>query len=112
MPDVTIASAAARTVFSSTLQANLFQLFHPMGGVCARPLGALLTTFWVVSPAQAFCATNCAANRHAATEIALPNKPRTRRCARPQNFISSPPSPLTVLAPRASLNRSLLEQII
>src|SRR4051812_29866153 len=69
MPDVTIASAAARTVFSSTLQANLFQLFQPMGGVCARPLGALLTTFWVVSPAKAFCA----ANRHAAAiKIAFP----------------------------------------
>src|SRR5579864_2685108 len=38
MPDLTIASAIPRTSSSLTLQANLFQEFHPMGGVSARPL--------------------------------------------------------------------------
>src|SRR4051812_37964730 len=40
MPDETMASAVARTVASLTLQANLFQLFHPIGGVSAMPFGA------------------------------------------------------------------------
>src|SRR6202034_3868993 len=38
MPLDTIASAIWRTAASSTLPANLFQLFHPIGGVLARPL--------------------------------------------------------------------------
>src|SRR5258708_2753861 len=41
MPLLAIASAVSRTTFSlSPLQANLFQLFHPMGGVLARPLSS------------------------------------------------------------------------
>src|SRR5437016_11375139 len=36
MPDFTIASAMPLIMSSLTLQANLFQLFHPMGGVSAR----------------------------------------------------------------------------
>src|SRR5579863_1198146 len=35
MPDFTIASAVCRSNSSLTLQANLFQLFHPIGGVRA-----------------------------------------------------------------------------
>src|SRR5215472_5948936 len=38
MPLFAIASAIPRTVASSMRFANLFQLFHPMGGVRARPL--------------------------------------------------------------------------
>src|SRR5713101_6552802 len=38
MPDFTMASAMLRTNSSLTLQPNLFQVFHPMGGVRARPL--------------------------------------------------------------------------
>ena len=41
MPDATIASAASRTTFSFTSQWNLFQLFHPMGGVRASPSDAV-----------------------------------------------------------------------
>src|SRR6266568_6347358 len=37
IPDLTIASAIPRTSSSLTLQANLFQVFHPMGGVSAWP---------------------------------------------------------------------------
>ena len=40
MPFFTMASAIWRTTWSSTLRWNLFQLFQPMGGVCARPFGA------------------------------------------------------------------------
>src|ERR1700739_2540584 len=36
MPDCTIASAMPLMRSSLTLQANLFQEFHPMGGVSAR----------------------------------------------------------------------------
>src|SRR3989442_4368366 len=36
MPLDTMAWAISRTVWSSILSANLFQLFHPMGGVRAR----------------------------------------------------------------------------
>src|SRR5215831_2358239 len=36
MPDFTIASAACLISVSLTLQANLFQVFQPMGGVRAR----------------------------------------------------------------------------
>src|SRR5208282_2508678 len=36
MPDFTMASAICRIKSSLTLQANLFQLFHPMGGVGAK----------------------------------------------------------------------------
>src|SRR6476646_10018960 len=36
MPVDTMVSAISRTVLSSTFSANLFQLFHPMGGVDAR----------------------------------------------------------------------------
>src|ERR1700687_1510771 len=36
MPVDTMVSAISRTVLSSTFSANLFQLFHPMGGVGAR----------------------------------------------------------------------------
>src|SRR4051812_47411293 len=53
MPELTIASALSRTICSFTLQANLFQLFQPIGGVSARPLGALFTTSCVVSAATA-----------------------------------------------------------
>src|SRR5690348_17230952 len=49
MPELTIASAVLRTTCSLTLQANLFQLFQPIGGVSASPFGALLTTSCVVS---------------------------------------------------------------
>src|ERR1700722_4542804 len=39
MPSAAMVSAVSRTTFSlRTLQANLFQLFQPMGGVRARPL--------------------------------------------------------------------------
>src|ERR1700692_2158232 len=38
MPDFTIASAICRIKSSLTLHANLFQLFHPMGGVRASLL--------------------------------------------------------------------------
>ena len=37
MPEETIASAVSRMSFSSMSQAKVFQLFHPMGGVSARP---------------------------------------------------------------------------
>src|SRR6266542_5713689 len=37
IPDLTIASAMPRTNSSLTLQANLFQVFQPMGGVSAKP---------------------------------------------------------------------------
>jgi hypothetical protein len=40
MPFETIASAACLIRSSLTLQANLFQLFQPMGGVRARPLSS------------------------------------------------------------------------
>jgi hypothetical protein len=35
MPEVTIAAAVSRISSSSMSQPNLFQLFHPMGGVSA-----------------------------------------------------------------------------
>src|SRR5690349_6095293 len=38
IPDETIASAAPFTRSSLTLQPNLFQVFHPIGGVSAKPL--------------------------------------------------------------------------
>src|SRR5260221_12038021 len=43
MPDLTIASAIPRTSSALTLQPNLFQVFHPMGGVSARPLDTELS---------------------------------------------------------------------
>src|SRR6266576_2836747 len=46
MPDFTIASAIDLIMSSLTLQANLFQLFHPMGGVSAS-LEEMLS--WAVS---------------------------------------------------------------
>src|ERR1051325_10155790 len=42
MPLVTIASAMSLISFSLTLQANLFQLFQPIGGGLARPLSCAL----------------------------------------------------------------------
>src|SRR5579863_5772723 len=42
MPDLTMASAMPRTSSSLTLQPNLFQVFHPMGGVSAKPLETAL----------------------------------------------------------------------
>src|SRR5271157_4557301 len=42
MPLDTMASAVSRMSRSETLQANLFQLFQPMGGVLARPLSRAL----------------------------------------------------------------------
>ncbi len=62
MPEATIASAVSRTVCSLTSQANLFQLFQPIGGVRARPFGALFTTSCVVS------ASAGAANKLAASD--------------------------------------------
>src|SRR5215213_1978951 len=44
MPLVTIASAISLISFSLTLQANLFQLFQPIGGVLARPLSRARTS--------------------------------------------------------------------
>src|ERR1039457_6720589 len=41
MPEEAMASAISRTDLSSTLPANSFQLFQPMGGVLARPLGGM-----------------------------------------------------------------------
>src|SRR5205809_169258 len=52
MPEATIASAVSRTVCSFTLQANLFQLFQPIGGVRARPVGALFTPDIIFSPVE------------------------------------------------------------
>src|SRR5262249_831505 len=49
MPDFTIASAIPRIISSLTLQPNLFQLFHPMGGVSAR-----------LADGAAFCAKRAA----------------------------------------------------
>src|SRR5262252_4441678 len=43
MPDFTIASAACLMSVSLTLQANLFQVFQPMGGVRARLAEALVS---------------------------------------------------------------------
>src|ERR1043166_7425152 len=43
MPLVPIASAISLISFSLTLQANLFQLFQPIGGVLARPLSCACT---------------------------------------------------------------------
>src|SRR6185369_13691645 len=43
MPLDTIASAISLIRFSLTLQANLFQLFQPIGGVLARPLSCACT---------------------------------------------------------------------
>ena len=65
MPELTIASAVSRTICSFTLQANLFQLFQPIGGVSARPFGALLTTSCVVS-ANTGCGTKVLAQDRAA----------------------------------------------
>src|SRR3569832_889124 len=42
MPLEAIASAVARIVASDTLQANLFQLIQPNGGVCASPFALRL----------------------------------------------------------------------
>src|SRR6185437_13324758 len=42
MPLATIASASLRMRSSLTLQANLFQLFQPIGGVLASPLSSAL----------------------------------------------------------------------
>src|SRR2546423_14549491 len=42
MPLDTMASAISRTVLSSTFSANLFQLFHPIGGVDARSAAKLI----------------------------------------------------------------------
>src|SRR5579864_1048402 len=70
MPDFTMASAIPRTSSSLTLQPNLFQEFHPIGGVSARPLEtalscanaiaansektikASISAFFIASPAQ------------------------------------------------------------
>src|SRR3954462_3428199 len=41
MPEATIASAVSRINASLTLQPNLFQLFHPIGGVLAS-----CSNFW------------------------------------------------------------------
>src|ERR1035441_4959481 len=41
MPLEAMASAIPRTDLSSTLLLNLFQLFQPIGGVLARPLGGI-----------------------------------------------------------------------
>jgi hypothetical protein len=64
MPELTIASALLRTICSFTLQANLFQLFQPIGGVRARPFGPFPMTSWVVS-AVAAEVTLASANRQA-----------------------------------------------
>src|SRR5277367_4619506 len=45
MPDFTIASAVCRMRSSLTLHANLFQLFHPIGGVGARLLAEILLSW-------------------------------------------------------------------
>src|SRR5580698_3148660 len=52
MPDFTMASAVWRIKSSLTLQPNLFQLFHPIGGVGAR---------------VAFCANNAGVRLNAMT---------------------------------------------
>src|SRR6266542_2103152 len=64
MPEATIASVVSRTTFSFTSQANLFQLFQPIGGVKASPFGALLITSCVVS-ATAGAVTSTSANKTA-----------------------------------------------
>src|SRR4051794_3698757 len=70
MPEAAIASAVSRTVCSFTLQANLFQLFQPIGGVRARPFGALLTTSCVVS-ASAGAPTQLAASASQRTNLTI-----------------------------------------
>src|SRR4051812_47873312 len=66
MPEAAIASAVSRTVCSFTLQANLFQLFQPIGGVRASPFGALMTTSWVVSASAGEATTLAASVSHRA----------------------------------------------
>src|SRR5258706_13865692 len=52
MPDFTIASAICRIMSSLTLQPNLFQLFHPMGGVRTRLAEGLSWAISETAPAR------------------------------------------------------------
>src|SRR6266576_2845124 len=75
MPLLAIASAVSRTTFSfSPLHANLFQLFHPMGGVLAKPLSS-------ASPSEGAIANSIITNNIRAVEkpkriASIPFKPR------------------------------------
>src|SRR5206468_4548078 len=77
MPELIIESAVSRTVCSVMLQANLFQLFQPIGGVSASPFGALFTTSCVVSASAGVHIANNASN-------AAPILPRPIRLSIPQ----------------------------
>jgi hypothetical protein len=57
MPDFTIASAIPRTNSSLTLQANLFQVLNPMGGVGASPLDTALSSANIAPLSNAVKAT-------------------------------------------------------
>src|SRR5271166_3468151 len=53
MPFVAIASATDLIKSSLTLQANLFQLFHPIGGVCANSSRGFCALAWLAKKAAA-----------------------------------------------------------
>src|ERR1039457_3256768 len=65
MPFFTMAAATPRTASSDTSQANLFQLFQPIGGVRARPLSiagrvvAKKTTYPKIANTRRFMRTTC-----------------------------------------------------
>src|ERR1017187_291907 len=65
MPFFAMAAATPRTASSDTSQANLFQLFQPIGGVRARPLSiagrvaAKITTYPKIANTQRFMRTTC-----------------------------------------------------
>ena len=67
IPVATIASAVSIISFSLTLQANLFQLFQPIGGVMASP-----SNFW----ATATIVSKLIANASNDLELSPPKSPQ------------------------------------
>src|SRR6266550_1985255 len=53
MPELTMASAICRIISSLTLHPNLFQLFHPIGGVLANPLSCADSEGAIRTPTRA-----------------------------------------------------------
>jgi hypothetical protein len=60
MPFEPIASAVSLITFSLTSQANLFQLFHPIGGVGASPLATRFGSLEGASVFGSVSSTSCA----------------------------------------------------
>src|ERR1035438_4444439 len=87
MPLLAMASAISRTFLSSTRPANLFQLFQPIGGVSARPLGGSGFT-----AASGLCVGNRSAGIAAAAETFLytGGVPRPPRPPTPEIVSPSP----------------------